>query len=97
MGSSTNGFNYSSDYQGHTGSNIVILFVILLGVFIIGTYKNGGSTKTYNYNSNEINNDNNVDDSSSVLDENDNDIINHEVEGNSSSKSSSGAIFQLYE
>ena len=92
MNANTNGFNFTSDYQGHNGSTILIFFVILFGVFMIGSFNKG--------NPSSVTDNDGVSDKASSVNQ-DNGVIDDSIEEDTSDDSSidkpKGAIFEMYQ
>ena len=73
MGTNTNGFNYSSDYQGHNGVHIVIVVLLFFGLLAFGSsFKKGVPNNEGNSDekTDVFMNDYNQDDDMNVLDDN---------------------------
>lgn len=95
MSVNTNGFNYSSDYQGHSGSLIIILVFLFLGIIAFGSsIKKDVPDNSYNnnYDNSYDSNENYSDDFSDVQDSSENNDVNTDNTDNSEHK-----IFDYYQ
>jgi len=74
MSANTNGFYYSSDYQGHKGPYVIIVLFVLMGVIMASSFKNREPNTSNSYDDSSYNNVDNYDDY--------NDEFNNSVDGN---------------
>lgn len=91
MDTNTNGFNFSSDYQGHGGLHIIIIVLIFLCLLVFGSsIKN--EVPDSNVNTSDAVNNTPVDNSNNHVDDKTNDGNINDDENKSS-----GKIFEYYE
>jgi len=98
MSVNTNGFNYSSDYQGHSGSLIIILVFLFLGIIAFGSsIKKDVPDNSYNnnYDNSYDSNENYSDDFSDVQDSSENNDVN--TDNTDNSDNSEHKIFDYYQ
>lgn len=90
MNTNTNGFNYSSEYQGHGGVIVLIFLVFLIGALLMGSLKNNVEPNTSSHSEDKTNssvNDNydnsNFEDGTSInssdVDDNNEDNSSHKM------------------
>jgi hypothetical protein len=90
MDTNTNGFNYSSDYQGHGGTHIIIIVLIFLCLLVFGSSVKK-DVPNNNFDNDIKDTDYPVDNSNNQVDEK---IDNGSV--NDDENRSSGKMFEYY-
>ena len=97
MSANTNGFYYSSDYQGHKGPYVIIVLFVLMGVMMASSFKNREPDTVSSYDDNSYNNYDDVDNYNNDYNGESNNNVDDNVDVNTDTTPSEHKIFEYYQ